>query len=434
MVTGVTTLFNRLESMKVDSGQKVLVVVGQGYVGLPLSMAAVKSGYKVHGVEIDERKHALLRAGNSYVEDVPDEELRSALVSGDYLPTLRLDEGSSFDFAVITVPTPLSGGNPDLTCIEEAGKSLAARINPGCTVILESTTYPGTTEEFLIPQLEKTSSLKAGLDFFVGYSPERIDPGNEVWNLKNTPKVVSGIDGQSLSKVSGFYESLGIEVVRVKGTREAELAKLLENTFRHVNIALVNELAVFAQALRVDIWDAIAAASTKPFGFMKFLPGPGVGGHCLPIDPSYLSWAVKEKTGSNFKFVDLANQVNESMPGYVVRRLRTISSDKELAGKRVLIVGIAYKANTGDVRQSPSLEVLAELRTAGATVSAIDNYVDDYMWPDGLHRIRRVEDAECDLAVILVAHDNIDTRQLLALKIPVLDTRKSLISEGVTYL
>ena len=266
-----------------------VVIVGQGYVGLPVAMRCNEVGYDVIGVETDGLRLEALRAGRSYVEDIDDATLSGALASGRYTPTDDVAVASGFDVAVITVPTPLRETLPDLSFIEAAAEQLAGQLGMGATVILESTTYPGTTEEVVVPILEKGSGLVAGRDFFVGYSPERIDPGNARWGFVNTPKVVSGLDGPSLDRVSGFYGSLVDTVVPVKGLREAELTKLLENTFRHVNIALVNELAVFAHQLDVDVWDSIRAASTKPFGFMPFWPGPGVGGHCLPVDPSYLS-------------------------------------------------------------------------------------------------------------------------------------------------
>src|SRR5256714_1771973 len=283
-------------------------------------MRAVETGHAVVGYDIDEDRVKRLSACESFVEDVPSVTLADALASGRYQPTAEPKACAGFDVAVITVPTPLRDGNPDLSYIETAAQTLARYVRPGSTVILESTTYPGTTEELVGPLLEEASGLAVGEDFHLGYSPERIDPGNPVWTLANTPKVVSGVNEASLGAVRAFYDRLLIETVPVSGTREAELAKLVENTFRHVNIALVNELAMFAADLGIDVWEAIEAASTKPFGYLRFTPGPGVGGHCLPVDPSYLSWRVKDRLGQSFKFVELANEVNEHMPDYVVRR------------------------------------------------------------------------------------------------------------------
>ena len=342
---------------------KRLIVVGQGYVGLPLSMRAVDAGYDVVGFEVDAGRAAALNAGTSYVEDISDEELKSAKESGRFLATTNPDDLADFDFAIVTVPTPLSEGVPDLSYIEIATRQLGQHLRAGATVILESTTYPGTTEELVGPLLEQESGLKVGVDFHLGYSPERIDPGNKTWTLANTPKVVSGIDAASLASVQGLYDSLVEHTVAVSSLKEAELTKLLENTFRHVNIALVNELAMFAHDLGIDVWEAINAASTKPFGYMRFTPGPGVGGHCLPIDPSYLAWRVERSLGRSFRFVELANDVNQHMPHYVVSRVVTALNDRErsVKGSRILVLGLAYKRNTGDAREAPSTSVIEQL-------------------------------------------------------------------------
>ena len=296
-----------------------VVIVGQGYVGLPVAMRAVEVGYTVIGIDLDEKRIASLLQGKSYVDDISDAQLRAAIDSGRYLATTDYEATENFGIAVITVPTPLRESLPDLTFIEESSKSLAVHLTSGATVILESTTYPGTTEELLVPLLEERSGLIAGKDFHVGYSPERIDPGNKVLGFVETPKVVSGLNAASLAHVKSFYDDLVNQTVPVSSPKEAELTKLLENTFRHVNIALVNELAIFGHQLGVNVWESIEAASTKPFGYMKFTPGPGVGGHCLPVDPSYLSWQVRRKLGQNFRFVELANDVNDNMPQYVVQ-------------------------------------------------------------------------------------------------------------------
>ena len=257
------------------------------------------------------------RPGDSYIDDVPSAELEAALATGRYMATGDEEACDGFDVALITVPTPLKEGVPDLSFIEDAGAMLARHLHAGATVVLESTTYPGTTVELLVPILEAGSGLVAGDAFHVGYSPERIDPGNPTWTLVNTPKVVSGIDAASLASVQTFYDGLVETTVAVGRTQEAELVKLIENTYRHVNVALVNELAMFASDLGIDIWESLNAAGTKPFGFTRFNPGPGVGGHCLPVDPSYLSWQVKRRAGQAFRFVELANDINDHMPDYV---------------------------------------------------------------------------------------------------------------------
>jgi UDP-N-acetyl-D-mannosaminuronic acid dehydrogenase/UDP-N-acetyl-D-glucosamine dehydrogenase len=414
----------------------MLAVIGQGYVGLPLAMRAVEVGWTVVGVEVDTGRVARLAAGDSYVEDVPAARLRAALASGRYRPTTSYADAAEFDVAVITVPTPLREGNPDLSHIEEAGRALAPLLRPGVTVVLESTTYPGTTQELLQPLLEQ-GGLSAGRDFLLGYSPERIDPGNPQWGLVNTPKVVSGVDAPSLEAVQRFFDQIVEKTVPVSSPREAELAKLLENTFRHVNIALVNELAVFAHQLGIDIWEAIDAAATKPFGFMRFTPGPGVGGHCLPIDPSYLSWQVKRALGHSFRFVELANDVNDHMPDYVVQRTMLALNQKGLAvsGARLLLVGLAYKKNTGDARESPAARVAELLVGLGADVRVADPHVVEAHALVGVARVEltAAEVAEADGVLLLTDHDEFDL-DLLAEAV-VLDTRHVLPPRpGVEYL
>lgn len=415
-----------------------LVVVGQGYVGLPLAMRAVQAGYSVVGYDTDARRVERLRAGDSYVEDVPADVLQGALASGRYLPTSSDFEIGGFDYAVVTVPTPLKEGVPDLSYIETAAEMLASMLSRGATVVLESTTYPGTTTELLVPILERGSGLVAGQDFHVGYSPERIDPGNPTWRLENTPKVVSGIDRSSLDAVQAFYSDLVVDTVPVRRTQEAELVKLIENTFRHVNIALVNEIAMFAADLGIDIWEALDAAATKPFGFMRFNPGPGAGGHCLPVDPSYLSWRVKRRVGEAFRFVELANDVNEHMPHYVVRRLMLSLNRRGMPvkGSRLLLLGLAYKPNTGDVRESPAVVVAERLLGLGAEVRCADPHVERAAL--GL-RVQRVELtaeelASADLVVVLTDHDAFDWRLVEDNAQFVFDTRRRLRGERVEIL
>jgi UDP-N-acetyl-D-glucosamine dehydrogenase len=407
-----------------------LTVVGQGYVGLPLAMRAVDVGFDVVGFDLDEVKVERLAAGRSYVEDISDERLVAALQSGRYLPTARVGDVAGFDVAVISVPTPLTEGSPDLSYIEGSARALAPYLVAGATVVLESTTYPGTTEELVAPLLEAGSGLTAGSDFHLGYSPERIDPGNRDWHFENTPKVVSGIDAESLRAVQGFYDQLVERTVAVSTPKEAELTKLLENTFRHVNIALVNELAMFANDLGINVWEAIDAASTKPFGYMRFTPGPGVGGHCLPVDPSYLSWQVRRSLGQSFRFVELANDVNEHMPDYVVRRLIAAFNRQGLAlrDRKVLLLGLAYKRNTGDARESPSHHVARHLLGFGADVRAADPHVLDTHWPPGVTPVACVPDelASADAVVLLVDHDEFDLASIVEHSSYVFDTRRAL--------
>ncbi|MEX0666282.1 MAG: nucleotide sugar dehydrogenase [Acidimicrobiia bacterium] len=423
MTDRVTTkgLLERLESREAK-----IAVVGQGYVGLPVAMRACEVGFGVVGYDTSAERIEALRAARSYVEDVPDLQLRSALENG-YWPTRDPLDLRAFDVAVITVPTPLRDGNPDLSFIEAAGRDLAPKLTPGALVVLESTTYPGTTEELLGPVLEE-SGLRAGEDFFLAYSPERIDPGNPEWNLVNTPKVVSGIDAASRRAVEAFYGTLVEKVVPVSSTAEAELVKLLENTFRHVNIALVNELAMFARDLGVDIWSAIDATATKPFGFMRFTPGPGVGGHCLPIDPSYLAWRVETRLGLRFRFVELANDVNSHMPDYVATRVMALLNQdaKAVRGARILLLGLAYKAGTSDWRESPSTIVAERLLALGAEVRVHDAHLPadtDLRLPVSRVDCTADELDAADLVLLLVEHADLPLDEICARARLVLDTK-----------
>ena len=415
------------------------VIVGQGYVGLPVAVRAVEAGFTVVGLDIDRPRIEGLLAGRSHVEDITTERLAAALATGRYTPTTDPADADAFDVAIISVPTPLRDHVPDLRYIEDAARDLAAHLRPGATVVLESTTYPGTTESLVAPILEEGSGLRAGADFHLGYSPERIDPGNATWTFENTPKVVSGVDAASLEAVQWFYDQLVETTVATPTPKEAELTKLLENTFRHVNIALVNELAMFARDLDIDIWAAIDAASTKPFGYMRFTPGPGVGGHCLPVDPTYLSWQVRQQLGVSFRFVELANDVNEHMPEYVVQRIVVHLNDRGLAvkGRRILVLGLAYKRNTGDARESPSHPICSRLVGLGADVRVADPHVDPVQVPAGTTLVDATsqEVAAADLVVVLVDHDRFDLPSLLEGAGHVLDTRRCVPArDGVEVL
>jgi UDP-N-acetyl-D-glucosamine dehydrogenase len=418
---------------RIRDRQAKVVVVGQGYVGLPLAMRAAEVGYPVVGYDITPARIDGLRAGRSYVEDVTDAQLAAALEAG-YVPTHDAADLRDFDIAIITVQTPLTEGAPDLSYIEAAGNDLARFLTPGACVVLESTTYPGTTEELLRPILE-AGGLRAEVDLFVGYSPERIDPGNRSYTFTNTAKVVSGIGPNSLVAVEEFYGSLVDKVVPVASTAEAELTKLLENTFRHVNIALVNELAMFARELGVDIWSAIDAAATKPYGFMRFTPGPGVGGHCLPIDPSYLAWRVERQLGHRFRFVELANEVNRGMPEYVVSRVIWLLNQAKLSvyGSRILMVGLAYKPGRSDWRVWPAMNIAEQLLALGADLRAHDSHVpvDARLGPP----IPRVdctteEIAAADLVVLCVDHPDLPYEEIAEHARLVLDTRGRLRGIG----
>jgi UDP-N-acetyl-D-glucosamine dehydrogenase len=413
-----------------------LIVVGQGYAGLPVAIRAVEAGFDVVGFDIDVVKIKRLAAGESHVEDVSSDEVARALATGRYEPTDDPTRARGFDVAVIDVPTPLTDGVPNLSHVTDSATMLAASLRVGATVILESTTYPGTTEDLVAGILENGSGLVAGHDFHLGYSPERIDPGNATWHFVNTPKVVSGIDKESLTAVQRFFDRLVDCTVPVSGTREAELTKLLENTFRHVNIALVNELTMFADAMGINVWEAIDAASTKPFGYLRFTPGPGVGGHCLPIDPSYLSWKVRRSLGQPFQFVELANDINAGMPDYVVSRLSlALNRDKRsVNGSRVLLLGLAYKRNTGDIRESPGIVIAQSLSALGADVRVADPHVT--AGTTSLHQVEVTADEvqRADAVVVVTDHDGFDYDMIQRRARYVLDTRNRIRGPRVESL
>jgi UDP-N-acetyl-D-mannosaminuronic acid dehydrogenase/UDP-N-acetyl-D-glucosamine dehydrogenase len=401
-------------------------------------MRAASVGFDVVGFDLDVKRVERLSAGRTSIDDISNDDVAKALASGSYEPSSDPASLAGFDVAVISVPTPLHDGLPNLSYVEDAGRTLARHLRSGACVVLESTTYPGTTEELLVPLLEEGSGLRAGTDFFVGYSPERIDPGNRSWTFQNTPKLVAGIDHGSLSAVQRFYSALVDRVVPVRGPSEAELAKLLENTFRHVNIALVNELAVFCHGLGIDVWDVIDAAATKPFGFLRFEPGPGVGGHCLPIDPSYLSWRIRRSLGQNFRFVEIANDVNDHMPRYIVQRVTAHLNRRRLAvnGSRVLLLGLAYKRNSGDARESPAITIARALLALGAQVSAVDPLIDGNHVPTGVEIVELGSELleAADLIVVLTDHDELDWNLVHQYADRVLDTRNRLRSSTTDRL
>ena len=357
-----------------------LAVIGLGYVGLPLAIEAANNTLKVAGYDINEEVVDSLNKSMSHVEDISVQVLNDALTK-ELLFTSDSKVLGESEYIVISVPTPLTDYQPDLSYVEAASKSIGENLIKGQVVILESTTYPGTTIEIVQPILENVSNLKAGKDFLLGYSPERIDPGNKEWTFKNTPKIVSGINKKSLEKISKFYKSIIDEVIEVSGTREAEMVKLIENTYRQVNIAMVNELAILSNMLDIDIWEVVEAAKTKPFGFQSFRPGPGVGGHCIPIDPKYLSFKTRQ-IGQPVRFVELAQEINNSMPNYVVARISELMNKKEilLKNSKILILGVAYKKDIGDTRESPAIDIMESLLEKSVDLSFYDPHVDELVF------------------------------------------------------
>ncbi|WP_326646488.1 nucleotide sugar dehydrogenase [Streptosporangium sp. NBC_01755] len=410
-----------------------LAIIGLGYVGMPLAKEATAAGLRVIGFEVDSGKIAALNAGRSYIDDLTDADLEHMLAGGF---TATGDESVLADSRtiVICVPTPLDEDHrPDLSAVEGATGTVARNLRAGSLVVLESTTWPGTTDEVARPILETGSGLVAGTDFHLAFSPERIDPGNPKYGLRNTPKVVGGYTSACKDRAVGFYSQFIEQVVPVSGTREAEMAKLLENTYRHVNIALVNEMAIFCDELGVDLWESIEAAATKPFGFQKFLPGPGVGGHCIPVDPSYLSYTVR-KLGYPFRFVELAQEINERMPSYVVARVQRLLNRhrKPVNGSRVLLLGVTYKPDIADERETPALPVARALRELGAELVFADPYVKDWR-VDGV-QVPREEDlakgvVEADVTLLLQQHAAFDLSIVEDQGKLVLDTR-GVLAEG----
>ena len=415
-----------------------LVVIGLGYVGLPLVVEASRVGLQVVGLDCSEKVVEELNQGLSHVDDVADADL-SDILSRGFVATTDASCIATADVVVICVPTPLDGElGPNLDAVEDAARHIAKQLQPGQLVVLESTTYPGTTEEVLVPILE-TSGMVAGQDFNVAYSPERIDPGNTRFTLRNTPKVVGGITPLCTKRAVDFYSQVVDEVVVSAGVKESEMTKLLENTYRHINIALVNEMAQFCAELEIDLWDAIRCASTKPFGFSPFFPGPGVGGHCIPIDPNYLSHRVQTRLGYAFRFVELAQEINAGMPAYVVRRIQDLLNDQALPlrNSQVLLMGVTYKADIADVRESPAVDVAQALLDLGARVSFIDPFVSS--WAVDGSEVEKVADLndglrEAQVAVLLQAHSVFDRDVIAGSGTCTLDTRGVLSGPNIVRL
>jgi UDP-N-acetyl-D-glucosamine dehydrogenase len=408
-------------------------IVGLGYVGLPLAVALCEAGHKVIGVDVDPRKVGALKACESYVEDVPDETLRA--ISERLSPTLRFAELSRCDAVIVAVPTPLTKNRePDLSALLAATRAITAVLQRGQLIVVESTTYPGTTREQVVPLLEE-SGLKACSEFSVAYSPERIDPGRTDYVMRNTPKVVGGLSAACQARAVALYEEICDHVVPVSTPEVAELTKLLENVFRSVNIALVNELAMLCDRMEIDIWEVVNAASTKPYGFMRFEPGPGMGGHCLPVDPFYLSWRARE-FGSPTDFIELAGEVNQAMPRFCAEKVARALNEhaKPVRGSRIALLGVSYKAGVGDMRESPALKIIQLLGEGGGEVVYHDDYVPEL--PEfGLSSEPLAEMLDsCDVAVIVTAHPDLDVELVLERAPLVVDFRGVTPGSGVPNL
>jgi UDP-N-acetyl-D-glucosamine dehydrogenase len=400
----------------------VVGIVGLGYVGLPLAVAFAEEGDSVIGVDVDSRRAQAITAGDSYVEDIPSERLRA--VNDRIEATTRFAALAAADAIIICVPTPLTQNRePDLGPLVAATQAVADHLQKGQLVVLESTTYPGTTRERVVPILEE-SGLAAGRDVHVAFSPERVDPGRTDYTLRTTPKVVGGLTDACLERAVALYDRVCDHIVRVSSPDAAELTKLLENIFRSVNIALVNELAMLANRMDIDVWEVVEAAATKPYGFMRFEPGPGMGGHCLPVDPFYLSWRAREFDFAT-EFIELAGKVNQNMPYFCVERIEQTLNEaaKPVKGSKVCLLGVSYKAGVGDIRESPALKMIELLRKRGADVVYHDPHVDELAAHDLSSLPLDEAIAEADLAVIVTAHPSVDHPGIVANGTLVLDLR-----------
>jgi UDP-N-acetyl-D-glucosamine dehydrogenase len=423
--TTFSSLHDRIRNRSARVG-----VIGLGYVGLPLAVEFARAGFTVTGLDVDASKIAQINAGLSYIPDVPSEDLAAQVRAGRLSATTDMSQLGAMDAIDICVPTPLrKTKDPDLSYIVRAVEGVVATLKRGQLVILESTTYPGTTDEVVQPMLE-AKGLTADVDFFLAFSPERVDPGNTQFTTKNIPKIVGGVGESSTKAAAALYGATVDRVVPVSSTRVAEMVKLLENTFRAVNIGLVNEIAQMSHTMDIDAWEVIEAAKTKPFGFMPFYPGPGLGGHCIPIDPFYLSWKARQ-SGFECRFIELAGQVNGSMPAFVVERVTDALNDarKAVNGSRVHIYGVAYKRDVGDMRESPALDIIELLVRRGAEISYSDPWVPTLK--EGSHAFEAVPEAEAlrrrpDCVVICTDHSAFDWKALVDSGIPIVDTRDAL--------
>ncbi|HZJ01882.1 MAG TPA: nucleotide sugar dehydrogenase [Gemmatimonadaceae bacterium] len=428
MAADEATMKKRLLA-KLEDRSACIGVVGLGYVGLPLALEFSKAGFHVIGYDVSERVVSGLNSGKSHIQDVSSDELAQVVKSGKFEATADESRLREMDAISIAVPTPLAKTrDPDMTYIIAAADAIARNAHPGLLIVLESTTYPGTTRELMQPKLEE-AGLTVGEDVFLAFSPERVDPGNPVWNTKNTPKVVGGITPACTEVATALYASSLAHIVPVSSTETAELVKLLENTFRSVNIGLVNEMQIVCDKLGVNVWEVIEAAATKPFGFMKFTPGPGIGGHCIPLDPHYLAWKMRTL---NYKtrFIDLASEINSEMPALVVERVaQALNADrKSVNGSRILVLGVAYKKDIDDMRESPALDVISMLEEQGASVNYHDPHVVSFREDGHEHHSVELSDKElesADAVVIITDHSTIDYQRVVDLSHVVVDTRNA---------
>ena len=418
---------------KVKDRTLVVGVVGLGYVGLPLSVEKAKAGFKTIGFDIQKEKVDKVNAGQNYIGDIVDSELSELVSKGMLSATDDFSFVSKVDFIAICVPTPLDvHQQPDISYVESSARAIAQYLTPNTMVVLESTTYPGTTEDLIKPILEEGSGLKCGEDFYLGFSPERVDPGNLIYKTKNTPKVIGAIGADAQEVISAVYAVvLGDKVHVVSSPAVAEMTKILENTYRNINIGLINELAILCNRMEIDLWEVIEAAKTKPFGFTPFYPGPGLGGHCIPLDPYYLTWKAREY-GFHTSMIEASMMVNDRMPEYTVERCGKILNrhKKSLNGARVLVLGVAYKQDIDDYRESPALRVIHELKKTGATVTFYDPYIREYKENGEVHKGEQAltEDLlrQSDLVVVTTAHRKVDYGFVQKHAVAIFDTKNAM--------
>lgn len=420
---------------KIESREIVCGVVGLGYVGLPLAVEKAKAGFRTIGFDVQAEKVDMVNVGHNYIGDVVDSDLAALVEQGMISATTDFSFVKDVDFVAICVPTPLDEHQqPDISCVESSTRSVAKYLRSGTMVVLESTTYPGTTEELIKPLLEEGSGLKCGEDFYLGFSPERVDPGNLIYKTKNTPKVVGAIGEDAVEVISSMYEAvLEGGVTCVSSPAVAEMEKILENTYRNVNIGLVNELAMLCDRMGIDIWEVVDAAKTKPYGFTAFYPGPGLGGHCIPLDPYYLSWKAREY-GFHTSMIESSMMVNDRMPEYCVDRAARVLNEhgKAMNGAKVLVLGVAYKQDIDDYRESPALRVIEILEERGACVTYFDPWIPEYRYKGSVHvgipaLTPEVLD-EADLVMVTAAHSNVDYDMVQAHATAIFDTKNAMKS------
>lgn len=400
---------------KINNKTAVVGVVGLGYVGLPLSVEKANAGFKTIGFDVQEEKVALVNEGHNYIGDVVDSELKTLVKNGMLSATTEYSFIKELDFIAICVPTPLDAyKQPDISYVKSSGMEIAKHLTKGTIVVLESTTYPGTTEELLLPILEEGSGLKCGEDFYLAFSPERVDPGNLIYKTKNTPKVVGGVGKDATEIAAAMYRSvLNSDVFEASSPRVAEMEKILENTYRNINIGLANEMAIICHKMGINVWEVIEAAKTKPYGFQAFYPGPGLGGHCIPLDPYYLTWKAREYD-HHTQLIETSGIINDSMPDYVIHRSSKILNGfrKSLNGSKILIIGVAYKQDIDDYRESPALKVIENFEKEGCTVEFYDPFVKNYKYngkiKEGKTKLSKEILNEADLVVVTTNHSNVD--------------------------